>query len=186
MTTTKHILALSGSLRKGSYNSALLRALQKEAPGGITVDIIQADEIRAIPLYDQDVESVGFPETVAALKARIRAADGIIIATPEYNRSMPGVLKNSIDWTSRPYGDNAWKGKPVYVIGASVGPTAAALAQYALKQVMLYLDARVLGQPEFYCGNAGQKFDEQGALLDEKTKEFITTTAWPGFLDFIG
>ena len=176
-----HILALSGSLRKGSYNSALVRAFVALAPAGVTVNIVTADDIRAVPLYDQDVEAAEFPANVAALKARIRAADGILISTPEYNRSMPGVLKNFIDWTSRPYGDNAWKGKPVYVMSASVGSIAAALAQYALKQVMLYLDTKVLGQPEFYCGNAGEKFDAEGNLTDAKTKESITA-AWPKFL----
>lgn len=137
-------------------------------------------------MYNQDLET-NFPEEVTALKEKIRAADGIIIATPEYNRSITPVLKNGVDWTSRPYGDNAWKGKPVFVIGASVGPIAAALAQHELKKIMTYLDARVMGQPEFYCGNAGTKFDEAGNLIDEDTKKFIDSgiTAFTAFIDTV-
>ncbi len=178
------ILAISGSLRKSSYNTALLRTFKEQAPSGTTIDIVESSDIAAFPLYDQDGEAA-FPPAVTALKERIRAADGIIIATPEYNRSIPGVLKNLIDWTSRPYGKSAWAGKPVYVMGASMGPLGASLAQYALKQVMLHLDARVIGQPEFFLGTAQDKFDEAGKLTDQATKDFINS-ALMAFTNFIG
>lgn len=171
------LLAISGSLRKGSFNTSLIRAVTALAPEGMNVEIA---DISSIPIYNQDHESA-FPAEAAALKEKIMAADGIVVATPEYNRAVPGVLKNVVDWTSRPYGHNAWDGKAVYVMGASGGPIAAALAQYNLKQTMLYLNAHVLGQPEFYCGMAAGKFDESGQLTDEKTKEFITQTALPAF-----
>lgn len=166
-----NLLAISGSLREKSFNTALLRAFALHAPEGVTVE--HAD-ISQLALYNQDDE-VTFPAAAHELKSKIRAADGIIIATPEYNRSIPGVLKNAIDWTSRPYGDSAWKGKPVYVIGASVGPISAALAQYHLKQIMLYLDAHVMGQPEFYVGGVGDKFEDDGTLIDEPTKEHVVS-----------
>lgn len=164
-----HILTISGSLRDESFNSLLLKAFEAHA-GGHTVTHAT---LAGIPLYDQDLESE-FPESVTALKAQIRAADGIIIATPEYNRSIPGILKNMIDWTSRPYGDNAWAKKPVYVVGASTGSIGTAVAQTDLRKIMLYLDAHVLGQPEFYMGNAREKFSAEGELTDESTIEHIT------------
>jgi chromate reductase len=114
-----------------------------------------------------------FPPAATVLKDRIKAADGVIIVTPEYNRSIPGPLKNFMDWTSRPYGDSAWKGKHVYVAGATGGLVGTALAQAALRQVLLYLDARVLGQPEFYLTGAGEKFGPDGALADEATRTHI-------------
>ncbi|HEX7651587.1 MAG TPA: NAD(P)H-dependent oxidoreductase [Candidatus Paceibacterota bacterium] len=166
------LLAVSGSLRAGSYNTALAQAFIKQAPAGTTIEFIEPSDVGALPLFNQDMEAA-FPPAAAALKDRIKAADGIIIATPEYNRSIPGPLKNFMDWTSRPYGDNAWKGKHVYVAGATGGAVGTALAQAALRQVLLYLDARVLGQPEFYLTGAGEKFGTDGTLTDEKTREHI-------------
>lgn len=176
---TYTILALSGSLRKDSYNTALLRAFKEQAPEGVTIEIA---DIRTLGLYDQDAEG-SFPDEATSLKERIKAADGILIATPEYNRSIPGVLKNAIDWTSRPYGDNAWTGKPVYVVGASIGPIGTAVAQYEVKKIMLYLNALVLGQPEFYCGVAQSKF-EDGDLVEGETKKHIDSSL-AAFLSFI-
>lgn len=166
-----HLLAISGSLRKHSFNTALLRAFEEHAPEGVTVEFA---EIGNLPLFNEDAEN-DFPEVVTELKNKILRADGILVATPEYNRGMPGVLKNAIDWTSRPYGQNAWVGKPVYVMGASSGPIAAALAQYNAKQVFTYLNAFVMGQPEFYCGVAGSKFDESGTLIDDATREHVVS-----------
>jgi len=163
------ILAISGSLREGSYNSALIRACIAHAPEGMRIE--QAD-IGSLPLFSED-EEAAFPEEVQRLKERIRAADGILVSTPEYNRSIPGVLKNAIDWTSRPYGDNAWAGKPVCVMGATISGTGTALAQYDLKKAMLYLDALVIGQPEFYMSAAHEKFDDAGNLSDEETGAHI-------------
>lgn len=174
-----NILTISGSLRDESFNSLLLKAFEKNAEDDIT---FTHATLAGIPLYDQDLES-DFPEVVTALKTKIRAADGIVIATPEYNRSIPGILKNMIDWTSRPYGDNAWAGKPVYVVGASTGSIGTAVAQTDLRKIMLYLDARVLGQPEFYMGNATEKFSPEGELIDESTIAHITKalTAFTAF-----
>jgi chromate reductase len=180
----KTILAVSGSLRKESFNSALVRAWQAQAPEGVTVDIISADEVRALPPYDTDLEKSAYPKEASALKDRIRRADGVLIATPEYNRAVPGVLKNLLDWTTRPYGDNPFDAKPVYVVGASSGAIGTALAQYNLKTILLYFNARVMGQPEFYVGMGAEKFTD-GVLTDEATKEHITK-GWAAFLAFIG
>lgn len=179
---TTHLLTISGSLRKDSFNSALLRAVEAQMPGGITVEHARIGDL---PLYNQDDEKERFSKEAAELKAKIRAADGIIIATPEYNRSVPGVLKNALDWTSRPYGDNAWAGKPVYVMGMTGGAVGTALAQADLKKILLYLDAHVLGQPEFYGVFATEKFDAEGNLTDEKTKEVIAK-ALTAFVAYIG
>ncbi len=164
-----NILAFSGSFRKGSINSGLVRAAVSLAPEGMAITQVDFSDL---PLYNQDMEAQ-FPTEVAALKEKIRAADGIVVATPEYNRSIPGVLKNMFDWTSRPYGDNAWSGKPVALMGAG-GSVGTAVAQSHLKEILLYLDARVLGQPEFYVnGFTPGIFDKDGNLIDEKTKEYV-------------
>ncbi|MBU6323702.1 MAG: NAD(P)H-dependent oxidoreductase [Patescibacteria group bacterium] len=176
-------LAISGSLRKGSYNSALLRAVKALAPAEHSVELVSAEEVRALPLFDQDLEASAYPESATALKARIREADAVIVSTPEFNRSIPGALKNLLDWSTRPYGDNPWAGKPVYVMGASSGQISAALAQYDLKKILLYFNARVMGQPEFYMGPAGGKFDEALNLTDEKTKEAVVK-AFAAFSEF--
>ena len=165
----KKILAISGSLRAQSYNTGLTKALSALVPEGVSVD--HAD-ISSLPLFNSDLET-SFPETAQTLKNQIESADAIVFATPEYNRSIPGVLKNAIDWASRPWGKNSFAGKPVLVMGASVGPIATAVAQQDLKKVMLYLDAKVVGQPELYIGTAQEKFNEAGELTDENTKEHI-------------
>ncbi len=147
----------------------LVRVIQELVPEGMTVEIA---EIGNLPLYNQDLEA-SYPKEAQELKDKIRAADGVIIATPEYNRSVPGVLKNAIDWTSRPYGQSAWPGKVVAVVGASGGAIGTAVAQSHLKQILLHLDARVIGQPEFFLGGAVARFDKDGKLTDETTKEHI-------------
>jgi chromate reductase len=163
------ILGIAGSLRKKSYNRAALRAAQQLAPEGAKVEIFELD---GIPAFNQDEEQ-NPPDKVKQLKARIRAADAILLVTPEYNYSIPGVLKNAIDWASRPYGDNAWKGKPVAVMGASVGGQGTSRAQYHLRQVFVFLDMLPLNNPEVMIANVSQKFDEAGNLIDEDTKKFI-------------
>ncbi len=169
------ILGISGSLRTGSYNTALVRAagelLQREPLQSANAALVLAP-IDALPLYSQDLEN-NFPASAAALKEKIRAADALIISTPEFNRSIPAALKNVLEWTTRPSGDNVWVGKPVLVLGASSGQLGTAVAQYDLKRILTYLGARVLGQPEFFLGLAAEKFDASGALTDEKTKEFL-------------
>lgn len=165
-----NIIALSGSLRKGSYNTMLVRAFAKLAPENMKIEIA---EIADLPLYNQDDEAA-FPSVVQALKDKIAAADGIIIATPEYNRSIPGILKNTIDWVSRPYGQNAFAKKPVLVAGVSSGKIGTAVAQSHLRGILLYLEADVIGQPELYLGPAKELFDEEGNINNESTKELLT------------
>lgn len=163
------ILGIAGSLRRGSYNQAALRAAQQLTPDGVTLDIF---ELGDIPGFNQDEEQHP-PAKVIELKSRVRAADAILFATPEYNYSIPGVLKNAIDWGSRPYGDNVWDGKPVAVMGASIGMLGTARAQYHLRQVFVFLNMFPLNKPEVMIGNAAGRFDAEGALTDEKTKELI-------------
>jgi chromate reductase len=157
----KKIIGISGSLREKSWNTMLLRAIKDVAKEkDMDVEIV---EIGNLPLYNQDLEAT-FPEEAQILKDKIRASVGVIFATPEYNRSIPGVLKNAIDWASRPYGDSAFAGKAALVTGASIGSIGTAIGQSDLKEILLYLDMRVVGQPEFYLGPAQDKFDEGGNL----------------------
>jgi chromate reductase len=163
------ILGIAGSLRKGSFNHGALRAAADLVPEGATMEIF---ELVGIPGFNQDDEQ-NPPEKVAELKRQVREADAILFVTPEYNYSVPGVLKNAIDWASRPYGDNAWNGKPAAIMGASIGGIATARAQYHLRQIMVFLNMFPVNQPEVMIGNAAEKFDEQGNLTDETTKKFI-------------
>jgi chromate reductase, NAD(P)H dehydrogenase (quinone) len=163
------ILGIAGSLRKASYNRAALRAAQQLVPDGVRIEIFDLD---GIPPFNQD-EETHLPAKVTQMKASIRAADAILLVTPEYNYSIPGVLKNAIDWASRPYGDNAWDGKPVALMGASLGFTGTARAQYHLRQVFVYLNMYALNQPEVMIANAAERFDGQGNLTDEKTRSQI-------------
>lgn len=163
------ILGFAGSLRKASFNRAALKAAQPLVPAGATLEIFEID---GLPGFSQDDEKSP-PAKVAEMKARIRAADAILFVTPEYNYSVPGVLKNAIDWASRPYGDSAWKGKPAAIMGASVGVIGTARAQYHLRQSMVFLDMPVVNQPEVMIGGAADKFDKDGSLKDEKSKELI-------------
>jgi chromate reductase len=165
MTETITILGIAGSLRRDSYNCAALRAAQALAPTEATINIF---DLQGILPFNQDEEQHP-PAPVADLKTRIRAADAILIVTPVYNYSIPGVLKNAIDWASRPYGDSAWEGKPVAVMGASVGTLGTARAQYHLRQVFVFLNMHALNRPEVMISNAAQRFDGQGQLTDTTT-----------------
>ena len=169
MSRPVRILGIAGSLRRESYNRAALRAATQLVPEGATIDIFELD---GIPGFNQDEEQ-NPPAKVAELKRGIREADAILIVTPEYNYSVPGVLKNAIDWASRPYGDSAWNGKPAAIMGASVGAIATARAQYHLRQMMVFLNMFPINQPEVMIGHASKRFDAQGNLTDEATKEFI-------------
>ena len=161
------ILVIYGSLREKSLNKALANTAPKLAPEGMDVQVMG---IEGFPLYSDTIENAGFPEIATRYKDLIRAADGTIIATPEYNRSMPGSLKNVLDWTSRGK-DLPWKGKPVGVVGASDGLRGASFAQYDVKRILLYFGAELMGQPEFYFGEADKKIDAAGNIMDEKTIE---------------
>jgi chromate reductase len=169
MNQTVKILGIAGSLRRQSYNRAVLRAAQSLVPEGATLDIFELD---GIPGFNQDEEG-NPPEKVKELKRRVREADAILFVTPEYNYSIPGVLKNAIDWASRPYGDSAWNGKPVAVMGASIGMLGTARAQYHLRQCFVFLNMYPVNQPEVMIANAATKFDNAGSYTDEKGKELI-------------
>jgi chromate reductase len=158
-----NVLAISGSLREKSYNTALLREAQRLAPRHMKIEIAS---IRAFPLYDADVEARAFPQVVNRVSGAIAAADALLIATPEYNFSIPGVLKNAIDWLSRPPLDKVLAGKPVAIVGAG-GRLGSARAQYHLRQVCACLSMLAVPRPELFVLNAWEKFDEQGRLKDE-------------------
>jgi chromate reductase len=169
MSAKISILGFAGSLRKGSYNKSLLRAAQEMVPENATLEIF---DLEKIPSFNQDLEKQP-PEKVKEFKTKIRAADAILIATPEYNYSIPGVLKNAIDNASRPYGDNAFDGKPVAIMGASIGMLGTARAQYHLRQSMVFLNMYPLNQPEVMVPFAQEKIDQNGLLTDQKTREKI-------------
>jgi chromate reductase len=163
------ILGFAGSLRKGSYNKALLRAAAELLPQEATLEIF---DLEGIPPFNQELEA-RMPEKVKEFKAKIRAADAILIATPEHNYSVPGVLKNAIDWASRPYGDNSFEGKPAAIMSASTGMLGGARAQYHLRQIFVFLDMHPINKPEVFVNFAGQKIDEQGILTDETARKII-------------
>jgi len=164
-----NILGFAGSLRKDSYNKALLRAAMELLPKDATLEIF---DLEGIPPFNQDLET-RMPDKVKVFKTRIRKADAILIATPEYNYSIPGVLKNAIDWASRPSGDNSFEGKPVAVMSASPGMLGGARAQYHLRQIFVSLDMHPLNRPEVIVPLADDKIDDKGRVTDEKTKERI-------------
>jgi len=169
MTSKLSILGFAGSLRQGSYNKAILRAALEMVPSGANLEIF---DIAGIPLFNQDLEKEPV-EKVREFKAAIRAADALLIATPEYNYSMPGVLKNALDNASRPYGDSALDGKPVAIMGASVGMLGTARAQYHLRQCCVTLNMYPVNQPEVMVPSVHKKIDETGRLTDPTTREMI-------------
>ena len=164
-----NVIGISGSLRKGSFNTAALRAAQGLAPEGMT---IERAEIGDLPLYNDDVRAAGFPPPAERLRAQIAAADAVLLVTPEYNYSISGVLKNAIDWASRPP-SQPFEAKPVAIMGASPGLFGSARAQYHLRQMLIFLNAMPLNRPEVMIGQAQNKFDADGNLTDEPTREFI-------------
>ncbi|MHB9093015.1 MAG: NADPH-dependent FMN reductase [Chloroflexota bacterium] len=164
------ILGLAGSLRKGSFNRAALRAAMELVPEDVTIEPF---DLAPIPLYDDDVQQAGTPEIVQAFKARIAAADGLLIVTPEYNYSIPGVLKNAIDWASRPANASPLVRKPVAIMGASTGLYGTVRAQLQLRTVLAALNMPALNKPEVLIARAGEKFDAEGHLVDETTRGFV-------------
>jgi chromate reductase, NAD(P)H dehydrogenase (quinone) len=163
------VLGISGSLRKQSYNTALLTVARGLAPAGMAFS--EAD-LSAIPPYNEDVYAEGFPDAVATFREQIATADGLLIASPEYNYGMSGVIKNAVDWASRPP-DQPFDGKPVAMLGASAGKLGTALAQNQLRQVLVGLNARIVSRPQVFISGAGQIFDENGGLLDDAAKGLI-------------
>ena len=176
MATSKNnqdieILAFAGSLRKGSYNKAVLRAAKECAPESLNIQIF---DLQGIPLYNADVESQGDPERVHEFKQAIRKADGLLIATPEYNHGVPAVTKNAIDWASRPAKNAPLNEKPVGILGASPGMTGSARGQSQLRQAFEFTNSYCMPQPEILVYRAHQKFDEDGNLTDETTRKFLS------------
>jgi chromate reductase len=169
MGTTRNVAIIVGSLRRDSLNRKLAKALIAMAPPPLQMEIV---EIGQLPLFNQDWEADP-PPAVREFKERIARADAVLFVTPEYNRSVPGVLKNAIDVGSRPYGQSAWSGKPGAVISVSPGAIGGFGANHHLRQSLVFLDVPALPQPEAYIGNAHKLFDEQGALKDDSTREFL-------------
>jgi chromate reductase, NAD(P)H dehydrogenase (quinone) len=163
------VLGISGSLRQGSFNTMALRAAQKLAPAGMEITIA---DISGIPLYNDDVRVAGEPAEVSELKAQIRAADAVLLVTPEYNFSIPGVLKNTLDWMSRPP-EPPFDGKVVAIMGASPGPVGTARVQYDLRKVLVFMNSFTVNKPEVFISFAQNKFNAQGELTDEPTAKFI-------------
>lgn len=164
------ILAFAGSLRRGSYNRALLRSAAGLAPEGMAIAIF---DLAQVPLYNGDVEAEGDPEGVARLKRAIAAADGVLMASPEYNHGVPGVMKNAVDWASRPPRAAPLGGKPVGIIGASPGSTGSARGQSQLRQAFEFTDSYCMPQPELLVARAHEKFDAEGNLIDAETGRYL-------------
>ncbi len=163
--------AISGSLRAGSYNTAALRAAAGLAPEGV---ILAEEGIGDIPLYNEDVKAEGFPAAVLRLQRAIASADAVLIATPEYNYSVPGVLKNAIDWVSRTE-PQPFANKPVAIMGASPGALGTGRAQYDLRKMFVYLDAHLLNKPEIMISAAHARFDAEGKLTDDATRKLLSS-----------
>ncbi|MEX3853385.1 MULTISPECIES: NADPH-dependent FMN reductase [Paraburkholderia] len=164
-----HIAVVVGSLRRDSFNRQLAQAVISLAPADFTFEYI---DIGSLPLYSQDYDA-DYPEAGKKLKERVQAADGLLFVTPEYNRSMPGVLKNALDWGSRPWGTNSWGNKPGAVIGTSVGATGTALAQQHLRNVLAYLDVATMGQPEVFIKHDPSVINEKGEIVNDGTRKFL-------------
>ena len=160
-----HVLAISGSLRRDSYNTRLLRTLAEEAPEDVTVELW--DGLRAVPPYDADDDGPDAPDAVDNFRRRVRAADAVLIATPEYNASIPGALKNALDWASRPLAENAFRNKPVAVIASSTGMFGAVWAAAELRKVLSTMGARVAADVELAVPRAHEQFDDDGLVGDE-------------------
>lgn len=170
MNEKKKVAVLVGSLRKASVTRKLALALRELAPDSLELTIV---EIGALPLYNEDLEGENPPQAWKDFRGAIRGADAILFATPEYNRSIPGGLKNAIDVGSRPYGQSVWGGKPAAVISQSQGPISGFGANQHLRQTFVFLDVRAMQQPEAYIGSSGKLFDAEGKLTSDDSKQFL-------------
>jgi len=169
MSTIRNVAVIVGSLRKDSLNRKMAHVLIAMAPAPLKLTI---HEIGDLPLFNQDLEADP-PASVTAFKQRLVAADAVLFVTPEYNRSVPGALKNAIDVGSRPYGKSSWSGKPGAIVSVSPGALAAFGANHALRQSLVFLNVPTMAQPEAYIGGAAALFDDKGALVNESTREFM-------------
>jgi chromate reductase len=170
LTIPIRVLGIAGSLRRASFNRALLAAAVELAPERMQIDIFDLAEV---PLYNADVEAEGDPDPVARLKQAIRAADAVLMATPEYNHGVPAVMKNAVDWTSRPPASAPLARKPVGIIGASPGMTGSARGQSQLRQAFEFTNSFCMPQPELLVFRAHEKFDREGKLIDEATSRYL-------------
>lgn len=164
-----NILGIVGSLRVDSNSGKILKAAQKLCPAGM---VIRAYDWKDVPIYNEDDEA-NIPDAVKRLKEAVASADGILFVTPEYNHSVPGGLKNLLDWASRPYGQSSWQGKPVALVSSSTGALGGVRAQMDLRRMFGYFEMKLVQKPEVIIGNVNGKFDADGNLTDEKTGEFI-------------
>src|SRR3984957_16246038 len=164
------VLAICGSLRQASYNRMTLKVAEESLPPGMTLEVF--DKMAEIPLYNEDVKAKGFPPAVAELRAKIKAADALLFVTPEYNYSMPGVLKNAIDWASRPP-NQPFDGKPVAIMGATASLWGTTRAQYDIRKMCVYLNMFPLNKPEVLIAQAPSKFDAELKLTDKTTRDMI-------------
>lgn len=167
------VLGIAGSLRQGSYNRALLRAAQELAPGDMDIQIFDNETLTQIPPYNDDIRQQGEPETVEILKREIEWADALLFAIPEYNHSMSGVLKNAVDWVSRPPSESALDGIPIAIMGATIGRSGTARAQMHFRQICVFTNMLPLNKPAVQVTNAADKFDTEGHLVDENTRHFV-------------
>lgn len=176
-----NVVGMIGSLRRHSLSGALMRAAQQLAPEGMTIEVV---DISGLPMYNEDLRADGFPPPVAAVRERLGAADGVILSSPEYNRSVSAVLKNAIDWGSRSPGQ-CFDGKPISIMTSSPGGLGGALANYHLRQVFVYLNGQVLNGPEVMVGHAKDKFDADGNLADPATRDFLVAhlRRFAGFIE---
>jgi chromate reductase len=172
MTTTRDVAVLVGSLRKDSITRKVARALATVAPASLSLAEVQIGDL---PLYNQDAEAPAPPDTWTRFRERIARCDAVLFATPEYNRSVPGALKNALDVASRPMGKNAWAKKPAAVVSVSPGALAAFGANHHLRQSLVFLDMPTLQMPEAYIGHAAALFDASGTLTNDGTRAFLTT-----------
>lgn len=163
------IAVFVGSLRADSFNKKLAKNLEQLAPEGVEFDYVDLN----LPLFNQDLEA-NYPHEAQKVKDQVENADGVLFVTPEYNRSIPGVLKNAIDWASRPFGTNSFRGKPTGIVGASSGQIGTAVAQSDLRHICGFLNVKLMGQPELYLGNAGSSFDENGVIV-EGSRDYLAT-----------
>ena len=171
MSNLFRVLGIAGSLRAASFNRALLRAAMDS---GAASDLkITPFDIASIPLYNGDVEDAGDPEPVKALKEAIRGSDGLLIVTPEYNYGLPGVLKNAIDWASRPSSSSVLSGKPLGIMGATIGTGGTIRAQLSLRQTCVFTEMYAMLKPEMLVSKAQEKFDANGKLTDEPTRQYL-------------
>jgi chromate reductase len=172
MSTSRNVAVLVGSLRKGSYNRLTAKALAGLAPATLHLEIL---EIGQLPFYNEDEDKGAPPAAWTAFRQKVKAADAVLFVTPEYNRSVPGVLKNAIDVASRPYGQNAFDGKPGAVVSVSPGAIGGFGANHHLRQSLVFLDVPAMQQPEAYVGGAATLFAEDGSIVNEGTRKFLTS-----------